>query len=230
MGISGEAGEFIARFLLTLLRETINTVFGRDIKDDHDIAASIKDWDRLIDQLNHFKYIHNFTQDFLNNVGDRLFGDPNNPETIITSDTPPKKVKSRWEHHYEYDYEDKINNFKERLKRYKRQAEKRKNEEPPELLDRVTGHVQGCVTDLSISVPNTCKAADEFVETMEKIAKLALNILNIKTKDVDSVIKEIINNRRNLDLMAKRLLNLTDGVLVQLIDVLDSLYTRIISK
>jgi len=217
-----ESGKFFGSFLITLIFETIDKVLSRKNKSNDDIAASVKDWGSLIKQVNMFKTIHAFAQEFLDQFSVQLFG--NNDKYILES---VNDIQEAWTKHYKGKYSEKISKFKGDLDFFKAKTTQTNKDISLEIKEewKMDYYTETCLLHLKTFVPSAIEAAEIYVDEIQKIASLALE-RKILADDLAKWTNGLV--RRDTEGKARLVLSRADDVLIAMIQVLSFLYSRTI--
>lgn len=222
-----EAGKFIGSFFVTTINEAFSKITERDNKTDQEIVASLADWEPIIAQLDYFKFIHNFAQEFLDHVSDRLFGDSINGLTF-SNKMDLDSLQQIWKKNYVNEYANNISELRSRIAHFQKSAEKHAKAQMvcQFHLKNIDNATKNCILHLAQGVPDIHKDMVLFMDEIEKMANKAVTL-----SMPASEIKDIDNWRcLILDPRAKIILGKADSILIKLIHVLSVLYTMTMIK
>lgn len=221
--VSTESGKFLGAFLVTTVSETIAKICRRENKTNDDVAASIRDWQPLIESMNHWKGVHNFAQNFLDHLSDDLFVKGASRGAFLSDED---EILKAWKDKYIQGYEKKVAVYEANIKAFQEQAEKSQTMTPKaELPSDLTTATKNAVTALKVLAPRAYNKSDEFISHLKETASTVIN-REIKLTDAPAWTNGWI--KEEFDGLAKQVLGYTDDILVNLIQVLDELYKRMV--
>lgn len=221
-----EAGKFIGSFFVTTIHEAISKITQRDNKSEHEIVASLADWEPIIAQLDYFKFIHNFAQEFLDHVSDRLFGVSTNGQTL-SSKTDLLSLQKIWKKSYGNEYSNDISELRNRTAHFQQAAEEHVKAQISSNyhLKHIDNNTKNCILHLGKGVPEIHIDLANFMNDLEKMANKAIN-LSMPASEV----QDIDSWRSAIDPLAKIILGKADSILIKLINILSFLYTMTMIK
>ena len=219
---STEAAKFAGAFVVAVVSETIDKIFGRKNETNDEIIASVKDLSPLIKQLGFFKNIHSFSQNFIDAHSHFLYGDGDNEGFFNSADT----IRNAWERVYQNDFKASLEKHDSRVKEFKKQAEQYRVKPSDPSESTHTERISRCKSGLVVDVPDCLRLSGEFSKRLAGDARTALGeeIFNDLSAWKDGA------RKRKLVELAISLLSKADGILVSLIEVLDEIYTYGIAK